>query len=43
MHILHIFWRKRNMVFVPNHLDHMYYSEPLENRYIVFKKYVMLI
>ena len=29
------------MVFVANHLDHIYISEPIENRYIVFKKYVM--
>ena len=29
------------MVFVTNRLDHIYFSESLENRYIVFKKYAM--
>ena len=27
-----------NTVFVTNHLDHVCFSEPLENRYFVFKK-----
>ena len=29
------------MVFVTNRLDHVYFSEPLENRNSVFKKYGM--
>ena len=29
------------MVFVTNRLNHVYFSEPLENRHSVFKKYGM--
>ena len=29
------------MVFVTNRLDHVYFSESLENRHFVFKKYGM--
>ena len=38
MRILYVSLRKRNTVFVTNRLDHVYFGEPLENRYFVFKK-----
>ena len=41
MRILYISWRKRDTVFVTNRLDHVYFSEPLENSHSVFKKYGM--
>ena len=41
MRILHVSWRKRNTVYVTNGLDHVYFSEPFENRHFVFEKYGM--